>query len=356
MARTDMRFSPLPDIQLLDMQMPYVHWCKGLARSLQNFSLLARYGAVCLLLGLSPSELAARPDATRNTPAPLVSTVHLSDTLPTDTVFDDIPTPSNGALPRIVSASLCGDYYLLALADHQQIVALSALARDADMSLFADRAQSYAQFDGRLENLLQWNADLVIVSAYTPKSRRDLMEKLGYRLFVLDGAQSLDETRREARRLGQAIGRGAYVEKWLVDLDTAIAQLPRPTKALRLLAYDRRGVTAGAGHLIDDMIRLLGHENAAAARIANSQPLSLEHVLTLSPDLVLLSGHRTYADRGSEILDHAGFVKALPPERRIHLAAFWTHCAGPSLVPALQHLITEISKKMPVYPELSAPQ
>src|SRR6056300_395876 len=103
---------------------------------------------------------------------------------------ETLPPSLTPSLPRVISASLCGDYYLLAFAQAEQIVALSALATDHTLSAFADRAKAFPSYDGRLETLARLKADLIIVSAYTPKDRRDMMEKLGYQLVILDGAQT----------------------------------------------------------------------------------------------------------------------------------------------------------------------
>jgi iron complex transport system substrate-binding protein len=266
---------------------------------------------------------------------------------------ETLPPSLTPSLPRVISASLCGDYYLLAFAQPEQIIALSALATDHTLSAFADRAKAFPSYDGRLETLARLKADLIIVSAYTPKDRRDMMEKLGYQLVILDGAQTWAQTRDEALRLGDAIGRSTQSRDWLAAMDRDLAQLPRPSRPLKIVSYDRRGVTAGAGHMLDDMIKLLGHENAAqqlTSYAEHSRPLSLERLLWLKPDLVLVSNHYAYADRGSEILDHAAFIAALPESRRLVVHDRWTHCAGPSTLPALTHMITKISEKVDVYP------
>src|ERR1700760_771357 len=72
-----------------------------------------------------------------------------------------------GAAPRrIVSLNACADQYLIALADKDQIVALTQFARDPNLSFYADRARGYPVSDGQAEAVLAMKPDLVIASPY----------------------------------------------------------------------------------------------------------------------------------------------------------------------------------------------
>ncbi len=322
-------------MRVLTSCQPFLERRKLLARALR---------LTAMIMGLSILTMfAGRADPVQQTSIhnPIHNPIHS----PIQSPIQNEPAP----LPRIISASLCADYYLLAFAAPTQIVALSALSEQEDLFLFPEAASAYPKFDGRLENLARLEADLVIVSAYTPKSRRDMMEKLGFRLFVMDGAQTLAQTRIEAQRLGQAIGRSHQIETWLHQLEQILEDLPRPSRPLQIISYDRRGVSAGDGHMLDNMIRLLGHKNGARRMTHDSSPIPLEKLLRQSPELVILSGHHAYADRGSEILDHPAFRQAIPPARRLEISERWIHCAGPSLIPALSHIVSKISEKYDVY-------
>src|SRR3546814_12478291 len=65
-----------------------------------------------------------------------------------------VPAPAVPAAPapqRVVSLNLCVDQYLLALADREQIAALTTFATDPAMSAAAERAAGIPQIRGAAE-------------------------------------------------------------------------------------------------------------------------------------------------------------------------------------------------------------
>src|SRR3954447_6108984 len=61
---------------------------------------------------------------------------------------------------RIVSANLCTDQLVLALADPGQIASLSPFARDRDLSFLAERAAAFPMNRGTGEDIFRVDADL----------------------------------------------------------------------------------------------------------------------------------------------------------------------------------------------------
>src|ERR1700721_4359183 len=71
-----------------------------------------------------------------------------------------------GRPQRIVSLNTCADQYLIALADKDQVAALTQFARDPGFSFYADRAKAYPVTQGQAEAVLALRPDLVITSPY----------------------------------------------------------------------------------------------------------------------------------------------------------------------------------------------
>ncbi|MGH6782919.1 MAG: ABC transporter substrate-binding protein, partial [Sphingomonadaceae bacterium] len=67
--------------------------------------------------------------------------------------------PAEARPQRIVSLNLCADQYLMALADPQQIAALTPFARDPDMSAGAAMARKLPVARGHAEEVLARNPD-----------------------------------------------------------------------------------------------------------------------------------------------------------------------------------------------------
>src|SRR5271167_3350439 len=79
--------------------------------------------------------------------------------------------PANGATAparphRIVSLNACADQYLIALADKDQIAALTQFARDPNLSFYAARARDYPYTHGQAEAVLALRPDLIVGSPH----------------------------------------------------------------------------------------------------------------------------------------------------------------------------------------------
>src|SRR5450631_2007243 len=75
-------------------------------------------------------------------------------------------TAAAAAPQRVVSANLCGDQLLLALADPDQIASLSPFAGDPDLSFLAERARAFPHNRGSVEDIIRLEADLVLIGPY----------------------------------------------------------------------------------------------------------------------------------------------------------------------------------------------
>src|SRR5690606_39297055 len=85
--------------------------------------------------------------------------------------------PAEAAAPRrIVSINACADQLLLALADRQQILALTHYARDPNMSFYADRAQGLPTIRGDAEQVLKDRKSTRLNSSHV---------KISYAVFCL---------------------------------------------------------------------------------------------------------------------------------------------------------------------------
>src|SRR5690554_3799563 len=91
---------------------------------------------------------------------------------------------------RIVSLNLCVDQYLLALADRDQIAALTQFARDPEVSAAAAHAEGFHQIRGAAEEVVQLNPDLVLGGSLTRRDTRNLLRRMGYRVVDVPTAET----------------------------------------------------------------------------------------------------------------------------------------------------------------------
>lgn len=256
---------------------------------------------------------------------------------------------SAAPLPRVMSLNLCADPYLMGFAAPAQVVALTPQSRDADLSAFTATAQNFPISDGRIETIAALKPDLIIVSSYSDPLRNQMVARLGIEVLTLDAANNYATARREILKLGGAIGRTQQAEAYLARLDSDLAQAqnskPKAAKRPQILPLQRRNLTAGEGHIVDEIINLAGGANMARQSIKGVMGrISLEAALAARADYILLNETAKAPDsRGMEFLTHPALAQAYPPKRRLTLNNNLLVCAGASTPLAVARLIAQLA-------------
>jgi len=255
---------------------------------------------------------------------------------------------------RIVSLSMCADPYLMAFAEPSQILALSPQSRDPNLSAFAREAAAWPASTGRMEDILTLAPDLLIISAYSSARLRALIESFGIQVIVLDAAQNYAAARQEILKLGEFIGRATQAQAYLTQLDRQLNEAQTDTDIekdktrppIRYLNYQRRGLTTGTGHIIDDIITLAGGVNLGREIGRPIGPMNLETVIRMQPDfLITESENQKPIDRGSEILTHPALTIFFPAEKQIFLPTQLLVCAGATTPQAVAHIKATVKAK-----------
>lgn len=265
-----------------------------------------------------------------------------------------VPTPGHAqpattALPHIVSLNLCADPYLMAFAAPEQVLALTPNSRDPEQSPFAARAAGFPVTNGRMEDVIQLAPDLVILSPFSSVTRRQTFQRLGIETFTLNAANDFAAAREEILEIGAAIGRDAAARNYLADLDAQMGSLDQTNIPASLLNVQRRGLTAGTGHILDDIIMRAGAINLGRLAGDGMAPLSLEQTIMLAPDYLLLIGTPPKAaDRGTELFAHPVLTQTYPPTRRITLPGNLILCAGASTPLAVKSLQAALADQRPL--------
>jgi iron complex transport system substrate-binding protein len=240
---------------------------------------------------------------------------------------------------RIVSLNACADQYLIALADKDQVAALTRFARDPTLSYYAQRAKAYPISQDEAEAVLALHPDLVIASPY---HRVNALTPLkGYvRVLDLEPAESFDDVVRDTRIIATAIGQTARGEALIASMRARVAAAGRRPLNGVAAEYERGGYITGPGTLMDDLMTRAGLINLARrGHGAQLGQMSLEQIVYARPDfLILTDGGHVGQDEGDLSLDHPALVRAVPPARRLHVPAAMTVCGGPSYPEALERL------------------
>ncbi len=210
--------------------------------------------------------------------------------------------------PRAYSLDQCADQYVLALSDRADIVGLSRRATKADSYLRANarglplrRATSESVLAARPAVVVRyWGGDARLLA--------DLRRR-GVRVVAIDDAADFPGVRANIRRLAAALGRRRAGEGLIARMEARLAGARGAWRGAGALYLTSGGDTAGAGTLIDAMLRAAGLTNREAG--AGFHALSLERLILLPPTALVLG----FFDAGANALEHWGMGRSAPMRR-----------------------------------------
>ena len=255
--------------------------------------------------------------------------------------------PAQADAPRrVVSFNLCADQLVVALADSEQIAALSPYARDPQLSVVAEQARKFPALDWSAEGTVALAPDLVLVG---PSDRRETRQMLtALRVPVADVALVTDlaAARAQIRTVAAQLGHPDRGQTLVRALDAAHARLAAVARApsRTALVVERAGYVNGPASLVAMLLAEAGLRPPAGAPAGYGGYVSLETLLTIRPDFLVLKDPPPQAeDQGALYFTHPAIRTLYPAERRIALPTKYTLCGGPALVEALDYLADVLS-------------
>ncbi|WP_430911547.1 ABC transporter substrate-binding protein [Methylobacterium sp. sgz302541] len=173
-------------------------------------------------------------------------------------------TATAGAPARVVSLNLCADELILRLADREQVMAVTHLARDPRGSTVAAQAAGLPVTRGLSEEIVALRPDLVVAGAFTTRMTVGMLKRVGFPVLELGVPADLDGVRTQIRTVAGALGHADRGEALVADLDARLARIVRPARPLRVLVLRPSAFTVAPGGLGDALIRAAGLSNVAA--------------------------------------------------------------------------------------------
>ncbi|HVS14343.1 MAG TPA: ABC transporter substrate-binding protein [Thermoanaerobaculia bacterium] len=229
---------------------------------------------------------------------------------------------------RIVSQSLASDEILLELIPDDRLLAVSALALDPRYSRAVEAAARVPRTVLHdTEELLSLRADLIVVASYTmPETLRQL-DTAGAPVLRLRRFDGVEAIRANLRTLGFAVGEDETAAALIAAMDARIeAERRRVAAALRgrrprVVSWDG-GVAPGSGTTFDDVVRLLGAENASSAAGLDGWPrVGSEQILAWDPEAIFVAAPagEEEAERRRLLADPRVALTAAGRAGRIHV-------------------------------------
>ena len=187
---------------------------------------------------------------------------------------------------RVVSLDQCADQYVLALVPRANIAGLSHRADDRDAYL-AEAARGLPQRRGSYESVFAARPDVVVRYWGGDPQLVRALEQRGVRIVAIKDASDFGAVRGNVVRVAAALGRPAEGARLLARMDADLAAARGGGAGRPAFYLTAGGFTAGAGSLIDAMLRAAGYANAAHG--AGFMPAPLER-LVLSPPPAFVLG------------------------------------------------------------------
>lgn len=206
--------------------------------------------------------------------------------------------PAWAAPRRIVSLDYCADQFVLALADRDQIVALSRGARRDD-SYYRDRARGIRQTRGTLEEVLALQPDLVVRNWGGPWDAEEVYARFAVPVLQVGDAPNFDTAREDLLDAARVIGRAERGASLARDLDVRLARLRASAPSARppVLYLSAGGAVAGSGTMMHSLIEAAGGRNVHQGESWTVMPL--ERLVEMPPALIALG----FFDHGRSLVN-----------------------------------------------------
>ncbi|SFI13951.1 ABC transporter substrate-binding protein [Albimonas pacifica] len=249
--------------------------------------------------------------------------------------------PGSGAAPRVASVSLCGDQYLLTLADRERIASLSQHATGPH-SWKAAEAEGLPRNRGSMEELIAARAGLLIVDREVAPQMRRILDAFGVTPIPLPLREDFEGVFENLRVLAAALGRPERGEAAVADLRARLAAAapgpgePRP----RVVYYRPDGGGAAAGTFVTAALEAAGYVNLQVeAGQAGWVGLPAEALAVDPPDGYVISYFDAARASAASVLRRNPILERARREA-VTVAvpgALWA-CSGPMLVEAVEIL------------------
>jgi iron complex transport system substrate-binding protein len=206
----------------------------------------------------------------------------------------------------VVSQAVGTDELLLALADPDQIAALSHISHDWRFSTVAEEARRFPAInDSDAESVLRFRPDLVLAASFTRPETLALLRRAGVRLVMLDHFDTLEEVYASLRLLGRELGQEARAEAVISQSRgrvKALATRLKGVRPVRVLSAGAYPFTSGTGTTFQDLCEHAGALNVAAeAGLQGHAPTPSEKLLIWNVEVLVVTGDDGSRARLAEI-------------------------------------------------------
>ncbi|KLV07090.1 hemin receptor [Photobacterium aquae] len=238
-----------------------------------------------------------------------------------------VVSQSSLASERIISAGAAITELIYAMQAQNQLVAVDITSKgliDDNIAVLGYHRQLSA------ENLIALEPTLLLGSnEMGPSSTLDLIKQAGIDVDVVNAGETVDDLMTRIDQVGAVTGKNnealalkSKVSKTVAAIEKNLSGQHQPKKVLFLMIHDGRPANvAGRNTTADTVITLAGAINPAADSVSAYKPISMEAIVEMQPDIILLSS-RTMHSLGSvdELIKKMPLLAATPAGQNKALA------------------------------------
>lgn len=198
---------------------------------------------------------------------------------------------------RIITASVGHDEMTLALVPSDRLVAVGAATKNSTYSNVAALVQDKAEITRDPEVIIAQSPDIVVTSPFFPVEAIDALQRVGIVVIQTDLIQGPEARINSILLMGYIFGEEArafeFADEVQARYETLIsitgAKSPQPS-VLALTQYSDTLWVAGGNSTEGGVIIAAGGVNAAeAAGIQGNQTTSLEGVIAMAPEIIIIA-------------------------------------------------------------------
>ena len=262
-------------------------------------------------------------------------------------VFALMLAPLAQAAPqRIVSLDYCADQFVLALADDDQIAAVSRGA-GRDDSYYRARAGGLRRVRPSVEEVLALRPDLIVRNWGGPYDAASVYGRFGVPLLQVGGVFDFAGARADLLRAATALGHPERGQALARDLDLRLARLraQAPSSPPPVMYLSAGGAIAGSHLLMNAVIEAAGGRNVRTDASWTVAPL--ERLLATPPALIataFFETGRTQMDAWSPSR-HPALQAMLARTRTVALPAAAVSCEAWMAIDAAETLARAVRRR-----------
>ena len=195
---------------------------------------------------------------------------------------------------RIITASIGHDEMTLALVPGERLVGVGAVSKDATYSNVAGLLDGKAEISREPETIIALEPDVVVTSPWFSEDGIDALTRVGIPVVQTELRQDAESRVNDILLMGYIFGEEERAAEFAAEVQSRLDSVAEATatggerpRVLAATRYADELWVAGDGSTEGGVISSAGGVNAAA-EIAGNQTTSLEGIIAMAPDVIII--------------------------------------------------------------------